>query len=158
MVSVEPPGDTDIFILKTDFSRRKFHVFFFVPWNLPSFFGQPGETPVQPLWVMIVWFESLRMGGFPHPPSNQLPCYPTSVREVSYRKGFFFLFGNDYTALYVLYSVQSTYGVHILTFITLEHTQPWIVELRSTSSFDDIQLPNTFPRGPLIRLTLVLVL
>ena len=131
---------------------------FLVPWNSPSFFGHPGDTPSPttlgndcPVWIIAV--------GVFHPPSNQTSCYPTSVREKSLtEKGssdyfFFFFFGNDHSTStpYGVYSVLRTY-----TFITLKHTQPWIVELRSTSSFDDIQLPNTFPRGPLVRLTLVL--
>ena len=53
------------------------------------------------------------------------------------------LFGNDPTALY-----STLDGVHTFITITLEHTQPWIVELRSTSSFDDIQLPNISTWSP----------
>ena len=48
-----------------------------------------------------------------------------------------FLFGNDHTALH-----STLDGVYTFITITLEHTQPWIVELRSTSPFDDIQLLN----------------
>ena len=50
---------------------------------------------------------------------------------------YYFIFGNDHTALH-----STLDGVYTFITITLEHTQPWIVELRSTSPFDDIQLLN----------------
>ena len=135
-----PPGDTDIFIITTRLFavENSMSSFLFHGTHLPvsAILEKP---PAYPLWEMIVWFESLRVGVSLLHPITVLVTRHRSEESLT-EKGssdYYFIFGNDHTALH-----STLDGVYTFITITLEHTQPWIVELRSTSPFDDIQLLN----------------
>ena len=87
------------------------------------------------------WLSGLNHCGWGFPSSIQSLFLLPDIgqRSLLPKKGlvYYFLFGNDHTALH-----STLDGVYTFITITLEHTQPWIVELRSTSPFDDIQLLN----------------